>query len=105
MPKQLFITGFIAFFTSVLLAACLSQPIDKTDTMGWRCNTPKKGSGIITGFFLGWEQSPFQNQGDGFMPVEDYRCFQSMAQCQEWLRSMAYKNDAEKPDVSICTAH
>lgn len=70
---------------------------------GERCSTPPKGSGIIAGFFRGWEQTPFQDRGSGLMPVERYRCFKTMNLCKSWLKTMNYLYNEKSIDASMCT--
>ncbi|WP_297322307.1 hypothetical protein [uncultured Bartonella sp.] len=70
---------------------------------GKRCSTPPKGSGIVAGFFRGWEQTPFQNRGSGLMPVERFRCFDTMNECKSWLKTMTYLYNDKTIDASMCT--
>lgn len=70
---------------------------------GWRCNTPAKGSGITAGFFRGWEQTAFQDRGDGLMPVERFRCFKTVPECKTWLKTMTYLYNEKSIDASMCT--
>ena len=70
---------------------------------GKRCSTPPKGSGIVAGFFRGWEQTPFQNRGSGLMPVERYHCFKTMNECKSWLKSLNYLYNDKSIDASMCT--
>lgn len=70
---------------------------------GERCSTPPHGSGIVAGFFRGWEQTPFQNRGSGLMPVERFRCFKTMNECQSWLKTMNYFYGKKTVDTSKCT--
>lgn len=70
---------------------------------GERCSTPPKGSGIVAGFFRGWEQTPFQNRGSGLMPVERFRCFKTMNDCRSWLKTMNYLYNEKIIDASMCT--
>lgn len=70
---------------------------------GERCSTPPRGSGIVAGFFRGWEQTPFQNRGSGLMPVERFRCFKTMNECQSWQKTMNYFYGKKTVDTSKCT--
>ena len=80
------------------------NPIISSDEYaGKRCSTPPHGSGIVAGFFRGWEQTPFQNRGSGLMPVERFRCFKTMNECQSWLKTMNYFYGKKTVDTSKCT--
>lgn len=72
---------------------------------GVRCSTPKTGSGIVAGFFRGWKQTTFQMRGNGYMPVESYRCFKTMSDCQSWLKTMTYLYNEKTIDANICTQY
>ncbi|UXN02419.1 hypothetical protein [Bartonella sp. HY406] len=98
--KVIFISILIALLPLTSFAAA---PDRQNEFLGKRCNTPPKGSGIIAGFFRGWEQTPFQYYGSGYMPVERYRCFQTMNECKTWLFTMNYYYNEKTPDASLCT--
>lgn len=70
---------------------------------GERCSTPARGSGIVAGFFRGWEQTPFQHRGSGLMPVERFRCFKTMNDCNSWLKTMTHLYNDKTIDASKCT--
>lgn len=73
-----------------------------SEDSGKACSTPKKGSGIVAGYFRGWEQTAFQNKGSGLLPIEKYRCFSTMNECQAWLRTMNYWYNDKTIDTSMC---
>jgi len=71
---------------------------------GKRCNTPPKGSGIIVGQFSGVDDSPFISDGDGLVPIDRFRCFTSIEECQGWLYTMQSKyTNAGLPTVVRCS--
>lgn len=71
---------------------------------GQRCNTPPRGSGIIVGQFSGVDDSPFVSDGDGLVPIDRFRCFQTMSECKGWLYTMQSKyTNAGLPTVVRCT--
>lgn len=98
----------LAFITFAPTAGAMGRDPGKVANMtseyaGKRCSTPAKGSGIVAGFFRGWEQTPFQNRGSGLMPVERYRCFDTMNECKSWLKTMNYLYNEKTIDASMCT--
>ncbi|MFK4824116.1 metallophosphoesterase [Paenochrobactrum sp. BZR 588] len=62
---------------------------DVSEYAGKRCNTPPKGSGAIVGIFYGYaDRTPSDDRN---VMVNQYRCFQTMSECQGWLYTMNSK--------------
>lgn len=96
--------GFVLSAASLPAFANGRPPQDLvSEDSGYACSTPKKGSGVIAGYFRGWEQTPFQNRGAGMMPVERYRCFNTIKECHAWLRTMTYWYNKKTIDTSLCS--
>lgn len=76
---------------------------DVSEYAGQRCNTPPHGSGVIVGQFSGVEESPFISDDDARVPIDRFRCFTSMSECQGWLYTMQSKyTNAGAPSVVRC---
>ena len=99
-----FLTALIAF--PLLVPATLAEAQvrkDVSEYAGQRCNTPPRGSGIIVGQFSGVDDSPFVSS-DGLVPVDRFRCFQTMSECKGWLYTMQSKyTNAGAATVVRCT--
>jgi len=105
MIPKFIVAGVCAVFCIVALTACQhTHHPDKKDA-GWRCNTPQKGSGLVAGYFRGWQETSFQNNDSGLMALERYRCFKTRQDCTSWLQHMTYNYDAAPPEAQLCTAY
>lgn len=83
----------------LLLSVCCSATSAHSDAIpkninefaGRRCNTPKKGSGLVVGYFSGYSDDAFIND-DGYQSVDRYRCFPTLSECRggctQWNRNM-----------------
>lgn len=108
--QRAFLTALIAL---PLVAAPISASVnsahaqvrkDVSEFAGQRCNTPPRGSGVILGQFSGVDDSPFVSGGDGLAPIDRFRCFTTMSECQGWLYTMQSKyTSAGLPTVVRCT--
>lgn len=100
-----FLTALIAL--PLLTPATLAEAQVRknvSEYAGQRCNTPPRGSGVIVGQFSGVDDSPFVSDGDGLVPVDRFRCFQSMSECKGWLYTMQSKyTNAGAATVVRCT--
>ena len=108
MPKLLMV--FAIFISPFFIANALAMGSDPqvvahltSEYAGKACSTPPKGSGIVAGYFRGWEQTAFQDRGSGLMPVERYRCFEKISECQDWLKTMTYFYNRKTIDARVCT--
>lgn len=101
-----------AFFTALIAIQLLTPATlaeaqirkNVSEYAGQRCNTPPRGSGVIVGQFSGVDDSPFISGGDGLVPVNRFRCFQTMSECKGWLYTMQSKyTNAGAATVVRCT--
>ncbi|WP_297322308.1 hypothetical protein [uncultured Bartonella sp.] len=97
---------FLLFLISISLLPARSAQISKNvvEYAGQRCNTPKRGSGIIAGYFSGVTDNPIVSS-DGLVPVDRYRCFKSMDECRGWLYTMESLYGSPPPTATICTRY
>ncbi|PYE88360.1 hypothetical protein [Phyllobacterium leguminum] len=77
-----------------------------SEDAGQRCDTPPAGSGVIVGIFNGVKESPFLTDDDARVPVNAFRCFTSMQECQGWLYTMQSNySDFGAPTAVFCQEH
>ncbi|OYR19521.1 hypothetical protein [Brucella thiophenivorans] len=105
---RVLLTAFVSLplLVPTLLANTAQAQVrkDVSEYAGQRCNTPPRGSGVIVGQFSGVDDSPFVSDGDGLVPVDRFRCFQTMSECKGWLYTMQSKyTNAGAPTVVRCT--
>lgn len=100
-----FLTALIAFpLPAPATQADAQVRKDVSEYAGQRCNTPPRGSGVIVGQFSGVDDSPFNSDGDGRVPIDRFRCFQTMSECKGWLYTMQSKyTSAGAATVVRCT--
>lgn len=109
MSKFLFIFLFFSspflIIVKVFAMGTTPQIVDHltSEYAGKACSTPPKGSGIIAGFFRGWEQTTLLDRESDLMPVERYRCFDTMTECEDWLKTMTYYYNRKTIDARLCT--
>ncbi|KXF79461.1 metallophosphoesterase [Paramesorhizobium deserti] len=97
-----FLIGSAAILQSFASSAPAEAAVLKnvSEYAGQRCNTPPRGSGVVVGIFHGVKESPFISDNDARVPVDRFRCFTSMEECQGWLYTMQTKYDAGIPTTS-----
>lgn len=103
MMGKLIFTASAALLAFMPISVLAAPPNPADEQLGMACKTPPKGSGLVAGYFRGWQQTPFQDWGSGLMPVERFRCFKTMTQCKRWLYTMNYYYNEKTPDAHMCT--
>lgn len=98
--SRLFLLFFFVFFSLSAESAGIRKNVD--EYAGTRCNTPRKGSGIVAGYFSGVTDNPIVTSDD-FVPVDRYRCFKTMAECRGWLYTMESLYGSPPPTATLCT--
>lgn len=101
-----FLLGSAAVLAASSTAAQAAVLKNVSENAGERCNTPPKGSGVIVGIFSGVKESPFISDDDARVPVDRFRCFTSMQECQGWLYTMQSNyGDYGAPSAAFCRRH
>jgi len=99
----------VSVLPMLLLSVCCSATSAHSDAIpkninefaGRRCNTPKKGSGLVVGYFSGYSDDGFIND-DGYQSVDRYRCFPTLSECRGWMYTMESKYGYPPPRITIC---
>lgn len=104
LKKITFFLVSAAFMMPALIPAPTSAAVLKniSEYEGERCNTPPKGSGIIVGYFSGFQYGASVSH-ESYYKVSRYRCFKNLEICKGWLYTMnSLYTDAGPPTISRC---